>query len=364
VIGLFFVYAALSIFWSDFPFITLKHWIKGIGDVMMVMIVLTEPSVVGAVRALITRITFVFMPLSVLFIKYYPVLGRRLTNSWTLEPVGVATQKNSLGELCDIFGIGLVWYFRRVYKDRKDPYRRRRLLALGVILTMNIWLLWMCNSTTSICALGMASAVMLASTRPTFRRRPALITLVIGVVLGFTASALLLPSLGGAALLQGLGKDSTLTGRTDTWPIILSIPNNSLVGAGYESFWIGPRLQKLWDLIPGFRINEAHNGYIEVFLNLGWIGVFFLGLLLLTGYRNVLGAYAVDPDIGSLRIALFLAPVIHGLTEAAFRMMGPPWTILLLATTSAQWTPQRCVSPGFTSNRYPLQSGQELDPID
>src|ERR1700733_11346552 len=39
VIGLFFLYAALSISWSDFPFVTLKHWIKGVGDVIMVLIV-------------------------------------------------------------------------------------------------------------------------------------------------------------------------------------------------------------------------------------------------------------------------------------------------------------------------------------
>ncbi len=47
MIGLFFLYAALSMAWSDYPFVTLKHWIKGIGDVMMVLIVLTEPNIAG-----------------------------------------------------------------------------------------------------------------------------------------------------------------------------------------------------------------------------------------------------------------------------------------------------------------------------
>ena len=75
-IWLFFFYAALSISWSDYPLVTLKHWIKGIGDVMMVLIVLTEDSVHDAIRSLFTRLGFLLVPLSVLWIKYYPQLGR------------------------------------------------------------------------------------------------------------------------------------------------------------------------------------------------------------------------------------------------------------------------------------------------
>jgi exopolysaccharide production protein ExoQ len=93
-IWLFFSYAALSMSWSDFPFVTLKHWIKGLGDVMMIMILLTEPNVQDALRRVFTRLAFILLPLSVLFIKYYLQLGRRLTLSLTMEPVGVTTQKN------------------------------------------------------------------------------------------------------------------------------------------------------------------------------------------------------------------------------------------------------------------------------
>src|SRR5208283_1008643 len=104
-ICLFFSYAALSITWSDYPFVTLKHWIKGIGDVLMILIVLTEQNVPDAIKRLFTRLGFVLVPLSVLFIKYYLQLGRVLNLSWEMEPVGVATQKNGLGELCDFLGL-------------------------------------------------------------------------------------------------------------------------------------------------------------------------------------------------------------------------------------------------------------------
>jgi O-antigen ligase len=357
-IGLFFFYAALSISWSDYPFVTLKHWIKGVGDLIMVLIVLTEPSVAGAIRRLFTRLGFVLLPWSVLLSRYYPLLGH---SKVSFETIGVSETKNTLGMLCDTLGLGLLWCFRNAYNDREDPKRGRRLLALGAALALTVWLLWMCNSLTSICALTMASAVMLLSTRPAFRRKPALVHLLISAILGFSLYALFYQSSG--ALKQTLGRDATMSGRTEAWPIMLSIPNNRLVGAGYESFWLGPRLEKLWEAFGGYRVSEAHNGYIEMLLILGWIGVALLGVLIATGYRNVIRAYRRSPEIGSLRIAFFLATIITGFTEAAFRMMSPTMIVFLLAIAAAQWTPQRRVSAVVTATRHLLESGQEPDAV-
>jgi exopolysaccharide production protein ExoQ len=351
VIVLFFLYAALSMAWSDYPFLTLKHWIKGVGDVLMVLIVLSEASVAGAVKSLVTRLAFVLLPLSLLLLYFYPSLGRTHSMDWTPEPCGVATQKNGLGELCSFSGLALLWRFRGAYNDRKDPNRSRRLLALGTVLATNVWLLHMSNSMTSISALSMAGGVMFLSTRPAFRRKPALVHLLIGAVLAVVIYALFFQSSG--ALVQGLGRDPTLSGRSVGWATFLRVPNNLLVGAGYESFWVGSRLLKIWELSPGTKISEAHNGYIEMFLTLGWAGVVFLGVLITTGYRNVIGAYRRDPDIGSLRIAYFLSTVISGFTEAAFRMMSPTWIVFLLATFAALWMTQRKVSAVVTSTQEP-----------
>jgi exopolysaccharide production protein ExoQ len=328
-ICLFFLYAALSITWSDYPFVTLKHWIKGIGDLMMMLIVLTEQNVPEAIKRLFTRLGFVLVPLSVLFIKYYPQLGRLLNLSWEMEPIGVATQKNGLGELCDFLGLALLWRLRSAYNDREDPNRKRRLLALGAVLAMVIWLLWTCNSMTSICALSMASMIMFLSTRPAFRRRPASVHFLIVALLSCTVYALFFESSG--SLIAGLGRNPTLTGRTDIWHAALTVRNSPLVGAGYESFWLGTRLQEMWKAIPGLRVNEAHNGYIEIVLTLGYIGAILLGILIVTGYRNIIADYRSHPEIASLRMAFLFAAVTNALTEAAFRMMGPPWIAFLLA---------------------------------
>ena len=64
------------------------------------------------------------------------------------------------------------------------------------------------------------------------------------------------------AFAASVGRDPTLTDRTKIWSLVLSMHTNPLIGTGYESFWLGPRLLKVWQGGLG-GINEAHNGYLE-----------------------------------------------------------------------------------------------------
>ncbi len=108
---------------------------------------------------------------------------------------------------------------------------------------------------------------------------------------------------------------------------------NPFVGAGFESFWLGQTLDKLWSKY-WWHPNEAHNGYLEVYLNLGWMGIALLALLLVKGYRNVVNNVRRVPDVGSLGLAYFVVAVAYNFTEAGFRMFNPVWIGLLLAITA------------------------------
>ena len=330
---LFFAFCAVSVLWSDFPFVAFKRWIKSVGDLLMVLVILTEPDPMGVLKRLITRLGLILFPLSVLLGKYYPLVGRRLTNSWTEEITGVTTQKNSLGLICMLYGLGFLWLLHAVYLDRANPSRTRRLAAYGTILVMIAWLLAECNSTTSIAGLIMAGGVMLLAMRPSLALKPAAVHMLVLAVL-FVA---LFPIFLDSSVLSAVGKEPTLTGRTETWRLLLSMPINPWVGTGFESFWLGDRLQALWSLkfYENFYINEAHNGYIEVYLNLGLIGVSLIGLLLLTAYWKIIAAFRRNPERGALLLGFFLAVLFESITEAAFRIMQPAWIFLLLTSIAA-----------------------------
>lgn len=316
---LFFGYAALSMFWSDFSFVTFKHWTKGIGDAEMVLIVLTDVDPLGATRRLLSRVGFVLVPLSVLYCKYYPAIGRLMTRSWENTYVGVSMQKNTLGWLCLLLGLGFLWRLRAVFRDREDPKRGRRILAYGIMLGMILWLLQASDSMTSLSSFVLAGTAMMLSGRPKFLEKRAAVHVLVALAIGIPLFALFLDSSG--SLVADLGRNPTLTGRTLIWSDVLRMPFNRVVGTGYESFWLGDRLHWLRAMV-GFDVNEAHNGYLEIFLNLGWIGVAFLALLIVTGYRKVIAALHASPDEGSLYLAWLLAVVLTGLTEACFRMLS------------------------------------------
>ena len=56
----------------------------------------------------------------------------------------MTTQKNELGIMCMMYGVFFLWRFISVYRDRKDPARRRLLLANGTIIAISMYLLSQC----------------------------------------------------------------------------------------------------------------------------------------------------------------------------------------------------------------------------
>ena len=76
MIVIFFLYEGISILWSDFPFVAFRRWIKASGDFVMVFVLATDPVPVRAITTAIKRSGYILIPLSLLFCKYYPELGR------------------------------------------------------------------------------------------------------------------------------------------------------------------------------------------------------------------------------------------------------------------------------------------------
>jgi len=327
----FFLYCLLSAIWSDFPFVTVKHWFKGIGDVVMVLVVLTDPQPLAALKRLITRISFVTIPLSILFMKYFGDWGRGYSISGEPMSTGVTTQKNTLGVICMTFGLFSLWRLIGLYRDRENARRGKQMFAHIAILMMCIWNLYMCNSVTSITTFAMVTMVLLVGSRKMFAGKTWVVHGLIGAMLFVSICALFVGP--GSSLLTAVGRNPTLTGRTAIWSGLIRMDNHPILGTGYESFWVGPRLETFWSMDERAYdgIQEAHNGYLEVYLNLGWVGVSILGMIILFGYRNVIEAYKRNPYVGILCVCFYMSELTFDFTEAGFRMMFPLWFFFLLS---------------------------------
>ncbi len=346
---LFLFYCGLSVLWSDLPDVAFKRWIRVVGDVAMVLVVLTDPRPAAAVKGLLARTGFVIIPASILVDIGRGTVGREYH-------FGLTTNKNMFGLISMVLGIGAVWIFLGISRGAERKGRTRRLLAYGSVAAMSIWCLWTSNSTTSATCFLLGSGFIVAARRWSLARKPAVVHLVVASLIVLALYATLLnPNVG---IASAMGKDPTLTGRTDVWRTVIPMTPSAWFGAGFESFWLGSRLTKLWNIFV-WHPNEAHNGYLEVYLNLGWTGVILLAVVMVAGYRKVVRGVRQDVDAGSLCLAYFVVAVIYNFTEAGFRTFNPMWMFLLLSIVGVSKTePQDVESqPEATAPR----TSQSLD---
>jgi len=328
-IMLYFGFCLVSVLWSDFPDVAAKRWTKAIGDLVMALIVVTDVRPTAALTRFLSRTGFVLLPLSVLFIKYYDHFGRAYDAFGMAVNVGVTTNKNSLGVVTLVLSLGALWRVLVLLRDKGQADRRRHLLAQGALLLIGVYLLTLAHSATSGVCFVLGAGLMVAATLPVMRRRPAALhTLVLVILVG--ASLVVLFG-GNAAVAHAVGRQSDLTGRTAIWDAVIPLAPNPLVGAGFESFWLGPRLEKMWRLFPVFLPNEAHNGYIETYLNLGWVGLILIALVLISGYRRITKLLRNDPALCGLMVGYVAAAAVYSVTEVGFRLLNPMWLFLLLA---------------------------------
>jgi O-antigen ligase len=312
--------------------VAFKRWIKEAGDVVMVLVVLTDPQPLAAIKRVFARLAFVFVAVSVVFILFIPSMGTELDPATGVTYYnGMMSQKNQLGQSCLVAGLGCFWLLLNAFEAPRSLRRRRLLMLYGATFAGAVWLIVKANSITSLSCMAEASVVMILVARPWVRERVGRVLAVACGAVGFAIFAVFLDSAGG--LLQSVGRSSTLTGRTDIWRAVLSVNTNPLVGTGYESFWLGKRLESIWGVTGQHGILQSHNGYIEIYVNLGWIGLLLLGWVIVAGFRSALIALYRDPRAGRLGIAFLTAALIYNISEAGFRMMTLIWFAFLLAVT-------------------------------
>jgi exopolysaccharide production protein ExoQ len=352
---LYFLYCLASMAWADEPTLLMKRWVKDLGNPIMALVILTERRPYEAVGAVLRRLAFLLLPLSVLFIKYYPELGRDYKADGTPMYTGVGHQKNDLGLMCLLAGIYLFWELLQGGEKTRPPFTRQHKIVAVVLIGMIAWLLHMSDSQTSFVCLVAAVLLLLLGRMRFVARRPGR---TIGVLLCAVLAIWLLDEVLHVQelALSLLGRNPNLTNRTDIWQTLGGFEVNPIVGAGFMSFWSGARLEELWTAL-GARLNQAHNGYLEQYLNLGYIGVAFIAVILLSGLLRVRRHLSVDPAAGMLRLCFIVTAVLYNYTEASFYGINNMWMLLLLGCLEVPR--QRQPRAGDNSpSKQPLMQGK------
>jgi exopolysaccharide production protein ExoQ len=201
-------------------------------------------------------------------------------------------------------------------------------LVHGSLIGMAIWLLILCDSKTSLSTFAVGAGLIVFTTFFRASRQRA----VLHAVVAFTIFACVAPLfLGfGEGMISSMGRSENLSGRTELWTDVLAMGTNPIIGTGFESFWLGPRLEQLWAKYWWSPV-EAHNGYIEAYLNLGWAGLCILGWMFWNGYKRIVVYLREFPEAGRLHLAYFVACIAYNLTEAALHTTNIIWLFFVLS---------------------------------
>ena len=144
-----------------------------------------------------------------------------------------------------------------------------------------------------------------------------------------------------AAILQALGKDPSLTGRTLIWEALMRrVAERPMTGYGFSAFWgvdsIPAREIRLETQWP---VPSAHNGWIDLLVQLGWPGAIFVGaIMLVSAILVIVRLNGMGAREGYWSIAYLTVFTALSLSESVLLTHANlPW-ILMLAIMSRAMT--------------------------
>lgn len=324
-------YCLISVLWSDQPIISIKRWIRDMGNIIMVLVVLTDQQPQDAFKTLMRRCFYILIPLSIVFIRWYSEFGR-YWGPFGGEPlyVGVSTGKNGLGQICLVGGFFFLWETFERFKKGVSGRDRLYFYINIFYIVMIAYLFYMANSQTSLMTFLIGIVLIMALS--TIKRQRKFISIF---VIHFALILIVIQMTNIVeVVIKSLGRDVTISGRTELWTHLLEMDYNPLIGTGYRSFWSGDRLSALW-VDYWWHPKQAHSGYLETYLNLGIIGLFSLLALLFSTYIKSKQKLMTNFEIGKLQMAILFMLLIYNYTEASFIISTPLWFFFLLSTINA-----------------------------
>ena len=320
VVGL----SLLSIVWSQAPFVTAQRSFGLLGTVVCGLYLRARFSLRELLR-LVALAVFVIGTVTILLAVALPseVHDPLYTSAWR----GPFLQKNNLGR---VMAVGIL-------AALLGKFRGSQAARAGL---MSIVLLVLLKSDSKTAALGLVLALGVAGIARWLRRPDRQLTAVGTVFIALSVSIPTFFLIGGPlGALEGVGRDSTITGRAQLWSEVWSaIHHHLLAGAGFGAFWRGAANQEvvgIWSRV-GWEAPHAHNGFLDVWLELGVIGFGLLACLVVRRILQNLMQIVRGESGAAVRLVFFSFLLIMNLSESNLLRENTLMTLLLVAFSCSQ----------------------------
>jgi O-antigen ligase len=264
------LWAAATILWSGSAEITLRRVIAILLTTLYVLVLYLRYPFQSFLH-LLGMAFFIAIFSSLLMVAFKPdwgIMSSFHQGAWE----GVFVHKNSLGKV-SVFAL---CFFTRLWSSSRN--RRERIFWTGAIVLGAITLVGS-RSVTALVVLGTMAlgAVVLRVGRPWRKVWPVFLLIILLVGSG----VLLWAAQNREILVDALGRDASLTGRVPLWQVLIPMGLEKPLGYGYGAFWLGLKgpSSEVWHAL-GWAVPNAHSGFLELWLHLGWVGL-VLGIILL-----------------------------------------------------------------------------------
>jgi exopolysaccharide production protein ExoQ len=323
-------FAVASILWSIDPVITFVRCVALIGTSLFGLYLATRYSLEEQLQilALTFGVVIALSFISILLLPQYGIMAAAHAGAWR----GIYNHKNVLGKMMVLSSL--------IFLMQTSVSKRRMLSWAG--LSLSIVLLVFAKSSAAYVSFLVLAVVFLIF--KILRWQYELMIPALLVVLMSGGSLLLLLTEHADKLLKLAGKDPTLTGRTDFWILVLNnIWKHPWLGYGYGSFWQDSNSDAaLIRYAVGWGVPNAHNGLLDLGLDLGVLG---LVILLISLFGTIIQALVLlRKNKSSVYIwpLLFIANMVFAnLTETTLMVRNDVfWVIYIALALSLQIPPE------------------------
>jgi exopolysaccharide production protein ExoQ len=327
-IYILYAYMLLTLLWTPYPEVSIKRFIKMGGCLLMAFLVASEEDHHRAIEHVFRRYIAVCLTLSLFFVKTDRSIGYVISVHGDHFMAGIANHKNDLGILCVY---SLIFLFMRALRlwpsiDYLD----------AVLIAIDAYFLVRARSETALVLALLGTALMIGmKVAGSFKRIAILVIVLLIIALPVLMITLNSPnSTISGAFFSATGKDATLTGRIPMWKDLISLGRKDIfLGSGYEGYWIR-YYHEIWARYTFLPVT-AHNGFIEVLLNLGLVGLAII-ISIILGSLSLLGSNdSLSRPHGRWEFAVLIIFIISNITESWFIIMSLGWNLFLIVLTNS-----------------------------